>query len=318
VYVGLPGVRLAAVCDVEPAARLGLHPGIRDVPFFQESHQLLECCDLVSIATPTSTHRTVATPFLERGVPVLLEKPISSSLPDALTLVEAAEKHGTLFQVGHIEEFNPVVEACLPYVGPIRFIEAHRMSGFSGRSLDTDVVCDLMIHDLDLVLSWIDSDVAHVHAVGVPVLSRQIDLASARLEFANGSVANFTASRVSFTAQRRMRLFTLDRYVRMDFTARNAEFAERVVHPEGSVSLNLKPIAVSDQEPLKRELESFVGCVLHGSPPRVGGRRALRALELALLIRQQAVEHAASWEPFPAGSPHPNPSPADAGEGLSD
>ena len=170
------------------------------------------------------------------------------------------------------------------------------MANFSGRSLDIDVICDLMIHDLDLVLQWVGAEVSAINAVGVPVLSGQMDMASARIEFENGAVANLTASRVSFTPQRRMRLFTPARYLRLDFVDRSVECIERSTGPDGTISIEPRAVKVPTDEPLRRELESFAADARFGRPPRVGGGRALRALELANQIRTQAEERARKWE----------------------
>jgi predicted dehydrogenase len=295
-YADMPGLRLSALCDTRAAARLDLGAELEEVPFFTELQDLMEVCDLVSVVTPTHTHLEVAGACVRRGLDVLVEKPIASTMEEGRALVALAEESGCLLQIGHIEEFNPVVEACRDLVQRPRYIEAHRMSSFSGRSLDIDVICDLMIHDLDLVLQWIASDVAAIHAVGVPVLSPEIDMASARVEFVDGTVANLTASRVSSRPQRRMRLFTADRYLRLDFSDRTVECLERTLSADGSANIVARPVEVKAHDPLRCEVESFVECVRTREAPRVGGVRALRALDLALAIRAQSEERARRWE----------------------
>jgi predicted dehydrogenase len=293
IYAQIPSVDLAALCDTRPEAQHELAPELREIPFFRAPEDLLGHVDIVSIVTPTSTHAALGRVFLENRVPVLVEKPLSASVEEGATLVEAAERTGTLLQVGHVEEFNPALEAARPWLGRPLFVEAHRMGAFSGRSLDVDVACDLMIHDLDLVLEWVGAEPILVHAVGVPVLSSRADMASVRLEFACGTVASLTASRVSFTPQRRIRLFLPERYLRLDFLERSAQCVERRLEPDGTASIQAVPIEVGPDEPLRREIESFVEAVATGGEPRVGGRRALRALKLAISIRTQIDERAA-------------------------
>lgn len=295
IYSNLAGIELKALCDVVPSTRQNLADSLKEIDFFEHVQDLVDRVDVVSIVTPTSTHLEVARPFLERGRAVLVEKPIASTVKEGREMVELAEARGALLQVGHIEEFNPVLESCRELIQRPRYFESHRLGGFSGRSVDIDVVCDLMIHDLDLLLEWVGSDPQLVHAVGIPVLSGQTDMASVRIEFGNGAVANLTASRVSLKPQRRMRMFMKDRYLKLDFLERSVECVDRKVEPDGGVSIEPREVKVAEDEPLRLELESFVRSAREGEAPRVGGRRALRALELALTIREQTERRVARW-----------------------
>ncbi len=282
IYSQMPGIELSGVVDIHDGAFKNLELGPGKVSFHHSIESLLRSrIDLVSIATPTSTHRPVAIPFLRRQIPVLLEKPIAATQADAQVLVEEADATKTILQIGHVEEFNPALEACRHLIEKPRFIEAHRLGAFSGRSLDVDVVADLMIHDLDFVLHWMGEKPNLVHAIGIPVLSSRIDMASVRLEFPGGSIANLTASRVSLRPQRRFRLFMKNRYVRIDFLERSVECAERRQNNEGVPEIKPVCLEVQEGEPLKREIESFVDTVRKKAAPRVNGRRALAALSLA-------------------------------------
>lgn len=241
----------------------------------------------VSVAVPTSRHATVGIPLLEGGVDILVEKPIASDLESAGDLVSAAERSGRILQVGHLERFNPIVEAATAAVTLPLFFEVHRMSPFSPRSLDIDVVLDLMIHDLDIVQALVDSKIAQVDASGLSVISKQTDIANARIQFENGCVANLAASRVSTEKIRKLRFFQPREYVSLDYVSRQGV---RIGLDQAN-QLQVRPLARDEGEPLQRQLRSFLNCVRDRSEPRVNGRDGLEALRLALRIRKAIDEH---------------------------
>jgi predicted dehydrogenase len=243
--------------------------------------------DAVTIAVPTEQHRDVALPFLERGVAVLVEKPMARSLAEAYELVAAARASGAMLAVGHTERHNPAVAAVLPLVTSPRFIEVHRLGAFPDRSLDIDVVFDLMIHDLDIILALVGSDVESIEAVGVPVLTPRYDIANARLRFAGGCIANVTASRISKERVRKIRFFQPDAYISIDYAAQEVE-GWRLVRRDGTrPSIEGGPLPVDRDEPLRREIADFVRAVRTSSAPLVDGEAGLRALTLATRIAEK-------------------------------
>jgi len=225
--------------------------------------------------------------LIEAGIDVLVEKPIAADLASARRLVEAAESRGRVLQVGHLERFNPAVTALTGLVRLPLFFEVHRLSPFTPRSLDVDVVLDLMIHDIDVVLSLVGLMPEEIHAAGISILTPKVDIANVRLAFPNGCVANLTASRVSTERVRKLRLFQPHQYISIDY-ARQDVFSLAVT-PDRGISSN--PVPVEKDEPLRLELESFFDCVETRAAPRVGGRDACRALEVALAIAARIEEH---------------------------
>ncbi len=279
----LPGVELAAVVDInqaraeEVAAANGARALMRPT-------SLIGHIDAVSIAVPTEQHLAVALPFLNAGIPVLVEKPMARSLDEADAMIAAAARSGVALAVGQTERFNPAVEAARPMLRDPRFIEVHRLGTFPERSLDIDVVFDLMIHDLDVVLSLVPSEVESIEAVGVPVLTGRVDIANARLRFANGCIANLTASRISRDRVRKIRFFQPAAYVSIDYAAQKVEMY-RLVKGEGpKPSIDGGDVPVANEEPLKRELVDFIEAVKTGRAPTVDGAQGRRALELATRI----------------------------------
>ena len=250
--------------------------------------------DAVTIAVPTESHLHVALPFLERGTAVLVEKPVARDEAGAQRMIEAAARSGAVFAVGHTERYNPAVAAVRPLIDHPRFIEVHRLGTFPDRSLDIDVVFDLMIHDLDVVLSIVPSEVTSLEAVGVAVLTQKPDIANARLKFASGCIANVTASRISRDRVRKIRLFQRDSYISVDYAAQEAE-RWRLVRTNGAMpAIDGGKIEISHEEPLKRELADFVAAVHDKRAPGVTGADGLRALQLAQRItdamqRQEAL-----------------------------
>ena len=296
-------VRLAAVADVDSsrakALALESGPGIRALG---DLKQLISegGIQAASITVPTVRHMEVAGALMEAGVDVLIEKPLAATLGEADKLISLAQQHGRVAQVGHLERFNPAVQATFPLVTRPMFFEVHRLSVFSPRSLDVDVVLDLMIHDLDIVLALAESPVKEVRAVGLPILSRQVDIANVRLEFESGCVANLTASRVSTEKVRKLRFFQPQQYISVDYTrqdvlvftvaASTAPFAAAVPGAPGSPIQVGKP-SVQAQEPLQAELRAFVHAVRHRSQPLVGLPDGRRALALALDIQATMRAH---------------------------
>jgi predicted dehydrogenase len=249
-----------------------------------DSASLAGRVDGVIVATPTASHAEVARPFLESGVAVLVEKPMARSLTEADDLVRVAGAHGAILAVGHTERFNPAVAAARPLLTSPRFIEVHRLGAFPDRSLDIDVVFDLMIHDLDVVLSILDSPVAAIDAVGVPVLTPKIDIANVRLRFESGCIANLTASRISRDRTRKIRFFQPDSYVAIDYASQEVEVWRLVRQAAGLPTIDGGPMPVTSAEPLRRELEDFVDAVRRRRAPAVTGHDGRRALALAQQI----------------------------------
>ncbi len=244
--------------------------------------EFADLIDAASVATPTSSHFAVARPLLERGKHLLIEKPITENTPHASELARLAAQNRLILQVGHVERFNPVLSALEARLTHPRFIEAHRLSPYPDRSTDIGVVLDLMIHDLEIILHLVQSPVRSIDAVGVPVLSRREDIANARLRFENGCVANVTSSRISPERMRKIRVFQEDAYLSLDYEKQSGEIYRR---ESGKILRDKVPI--EREEPLQRELASFVECASTGREPRVSGFQATAALELAVEITRQ-------------------------------
>jgi predicted dehydrogenase len=276
----LPGVALVAVVDTNRARAEAIAAASSTRAAF-DSRELAGLVDAVTVAVPTELHRDIALPFLQAGVPVLVEKPIARSLFEADELIAAAADASVALAVGHTERFNPAVAAARPLLSDPRFIEVHRLGTFPERSLDIDVVFDLMIHDLDVVLSLINSDVESLEAVGVPVVTNRVDIANARLRFANGCIANLTASRISRERVRKIRFFQSEAYLSIDYAAQKVE-VWRLLKGAGPIpSIEGGELQVGNEEPLKRELADFVDAVVSRRAPKVTGEAGRRALALA-------------------------------------
>jgi predicted dehydrogenase len=278
----MDGVALVGVCDVNRARadEIGTKFG---APAFSEARELVGRVDAVTVAVPTVAHLDVGLPFLHAGVATLIEKPIAPSVADADRLVEAAERGGAMLATGHTERFNPAVAAALPIISGPRFIEIHRLGTFPERSLDIDVIFDLMIHDLDLLLRVVGSEVTSIEAVGVNVLTAKADIANARLRFASGCIANLTASRISRERVRKARFFQNDAYVSIDYAAQELEVFRLVKNGPRPIIHGGK-VDVVNEEPLRRELADFVEAVRSGRQPGVTGRDGRLALELATRV----------------------------------
>jgi predicted dehydrogenase len=286
IAAALDGVTLAAVVDKIPERASEVAASSR-TKGLTDSRELLGEVDAVTIAVPTELHREIAMPFLERGIGVLVEKPMARSLAEADEMIAAARASGATLAVGHTERYNPAVAAVMPLVTSPRFIEVHRLGVFPDRSLDIDVVFDLMIHDLDVILSLVRSEVASVEAVGVPVLTPKYDIANARLRFASGCIANVTASRISKDRVRKIRFFQPDAYLSIDYAAQEVE-GWRLVKADGAKpKIEGGQLPVQRDEPLRVEIADFVRAVRERSAPRVDGAAGRRALELATAIAEK-------------------------------
>ncbi len=235
--------------------------------------------DIATVAVPTVAHRSVGCELMEKGVHILMEKPIADSLDDARVLIETSKKYNKILQVGHIERFNPVMKELEVRLNEPRFIEAHRLSPFPNRSIDIGVVLDLMIHDLEIILHLVNSPIVSVDAVGVAVMTSREDIANARIRFENGCVANVTSSRISPERMRKIRVFQGDCYLSLDYQEQSAS-----MYRMGDAGIEKVEVNVEKDEPLKLELASFVECAKAGATPQVSGQQGAAALDLALEI----------------------------------
>ena len=284
IYAELPGVDLAAVADISEGRRREVAARLR-VPAVADYQSLLGKVDAVSVAVPTAIHHEIARAFLLAGSDVLVEKPITRTLAQADDLVAVAGRAGRILQVGHSERYNGAVQALATQVKDPGFIEVHRMGPFPGRGTDVDVVLDLMIHDIDIILTLVKSPVTSVSAVGVPVVSDQVDIANARVEFASGCVANITASRVTGERVRKIRVFQRDTSFVLDYANQELHLF-RQVDGEGPGKSRLARIEVpvARVEPLRQELLDFVASVRTRRPPMVSGEAGREAVALATQI----------------------------------
>ncbi len=262
--------------------------------FFTNWRDLLGKVDIVSVVTPTETHCEIACAFLENGVHVLVEKPIASTLAEADKMIAVAKSSGAKLMVGQLERFNPAMVALRPHVTRPLYFEIHRVSPFPNRSLDVDVVLDVMIHDLDAV-QWLvgeDVKVSAIHAVGIPVISDKVDAANARIEFENGAVANITASRIGTEKIRKTRFYQTNSYVVLDYATKFASvtsLAPNAVYPLLGIKINR--LEINDVEPLRAEIEAFIDSVVTDQPPPVTGEDGRRALALAVGVLEKIEAH---------------------------
>ena len=288
IYQRMPGVELVGVVDTheEAARKVAEECGCEA---WTDIDAIIDKIDAVSIVVPTGLHLEVAKPFLEKNIHMLLEKPVAPSYEESKQLVELAEKSGVVFQVGHLERYNAGVMALAERAKQPRFIEVHRLGPFVARATDVDVVTDLMIHDIDIVLELVDSKIADISAMGVPVITDHVDIANARIVFENGAVANVTASRVSAKKFRRIRVFERDHYYGLDYTdqkLQSAHAGEKASEGEWP-DIVTEDIDIEPRPPLDAELEDFIYNVRTGSKPLVGGRVGLEALRVALLVKEK-------------------------------
>jgi predicted dehydrogenase len=286
-YAVLPDSRLVAVVDARAEARdrVAAEVGCRAVADF---HEILDEVDAVSIATPTPLHFPIADECLRRGVHVLVEKPVTETPEQARSLIDSAARHGRILQVGHLERFNAAILALAGTLGTPRFIESHRLAPFKERGTDVNVVLDLMIHDIDLIQSLVGAPIESIDAVGASVFSAGLDIANARIRYANGCVANTTASRVSMKMERKLRLFQDDAYVSIDLQQKVLTIVRK---PPSGASVTPGQVVIEERsydqgDALRLEIEAFLKAIREGRPPVVSGEDGLRALETAIRITE--------------------------------
>jgi predicted dehydrogenase len=264
----------AIASEVEQNLKLRRYPSVEALA------AEIECA---VVATPTTSHYAVARELLERGADVLIEKPITARVEDARDLISLARDRNRIIQVGHVERYNPAIDAIASYLGDVRYVECERLGVFVGRSLDIDVLLDLMIHDLNLVLSLLKQRVVEIRAVGVPVLTSKVDITNVRLELENGAVANLTASRVSQDRVRKVRFFSSDSYISVDTKEQEVK-GYRLTEARTIQPID---IVVEKKEPLRAELEAFLACVRDRSRPIVSGEDGLEAVDLAMRVAEE-------------------------------
>jgi predicted dehydrogenase len=284
-YATLPQSQLVAVVDNDEAARsrVAAELGCRAVASHAE---VLGAVDAVSIATPTPSHYAIARDCLAHGLHVLVEKPVTETPGQARELIELAERKGRVLQVGHLERFNPAIRALEGTLGTPRFVESHRLAPFRERGTDVNVVLDLMIHDIDLIQSIVRAPVASIDAVGTSVFSPGLDIANARIRYANGCVANTTASRVSMKTERKLRLFQDDAYISIDLQQKLLTIVRKPPAGSGATlgQVSIEERSYEQGDALQQEIEAFLDSIRDGRPPVVSGADGLRALETALAI----------------------------------
>ncbi len=283
--------KFVGVCDAneENARTIGEK---NNCDFYTDWRDLLDKVDTVSIVTPTETHAEIACAFLEKGINVLVEKPFAKTLAEADLMIAAAEKSGAKLMVGHLERFNPAMVALKPHVTNPLYFEIHRVSPFPNRSLDVDVVLDVMIHDLDAIQWLVGAQVSEIHAVGIPVISDKVDAANARIEFENGAVANITASRIGTEKIRKTRFYQTNSYVVLDYGTKFASVTSlnpEAAHPLLGISINR--LTVEDKEPLRAEIEAFLDCIINDKTPPITAEDGRRALSLALGVLEKIEAH---------------------------
>jgi predicted dehydrogenase len=290
-YARMEDVELVGVADTDVqqgrkiADQFGTH-------FFSNYQELIGLVDAVSVVVPTQHHYSISREFLNAGVDLLIEKPVTMHLAEADALIQLADQKGCIIQVGHLERFNPAVKALDGIVHDPRFIESHRLSIFKDRGTDVSVVLDLMIHDIDIIMTFVQAPIRTIHAAGIAVVSSHVDIANARIEFLNGCVANVTASRISAKNERKFRLFQKEAYISVDFANRGIT----LVKPDRGNTTGMIPGMTIEQhsfeqaDALDDELRSFIGCVRKRTRPQVTGLMGRDALRIALEIMDQ-IQH---------------------------
>lgn len=281
IYRETKGCQLVAVCDTDKSKLDEVSRHLR-VPGFTDYKELFGKVDAISVATPTKSHYLVASEFLKQKIHCLVEKPFAPDLQEADSLIEIAQKNDLILQVGHIERFNSAFAATLKLIKEPKFIECHRLSPFPNRSLDVGVVLDIMIHDIDIVLGLVNPEIKQIESVGINVLTQFEDIANVRITFQNGCVANLTASRISDEVMRKIRIFQPDTYISLDY-----KDAKAVVYKKSGMSITKEHLPIEKEQPLQKELQSFVNCVLNHQQPLVSGVVAREALAVALEIQDQ-------------------------------
>jgi len=281
VYKNLANANLVAVCDINPQRLKSVSKelGVKGYLSYKKLFPLVEA---VSIAVPARLHYQIAYDFLKQNIHVLVEKPFVLNLKEADNLIELSKKNKLILQVGHIERFNSAFCATVKLIKDVRFIECHRLSYFSKRGLDVGVVMDLMIHDIDIVLGLVKSEIVSIEAVGTNVLTPFEDIANARIRFKNDCICNLTASRISDEIVRKIRIFLKDAYISLDY-----KNEEAFIYKRKKSSIVKKPLPIEKEEPLKKEIASFLDCITYKKTPLVSGEIAKDALKVALMIQKK-------------------------------
>lgn len=280
-YQKLTSCSLIGVCDVNPAHLDKIRQEL-NVPAYSDYRQLFGKADAVSICVPTNLHYAIAAEFLKQKTHALVEKPFTASLKEADALIKLAKKNKLVLQVGHVERFNSAFSATQKIIKEPKFIECHRLSPFPHRSLDVGAVLDIMIHDIDIILGLVPSKIKKIESVGVNVLTKFEDIANSRITFKNGCVANLTSSRVSDEVMRKIRIFQEDTYISLDYKEAKAS-----VYRRSNAQITKEDLPIEKEEPLPKELESFIDCVREHKEPLVSGPVAREALAVALEIQNQ-------------------------------
>ena len=285
-YAASAKAQLVAVADIDGARakEIGAAVGAEAVADYRALLGQVQC---VSIAVPTRMHYQVARDAIAAGVDVLVEKPLTADIAEARDLVAMANQQRVILQVGHLERFNPAIRRLESVVNEPKFVECHRLAPFVERGTDVNVVLDLMIHDIDVIASLVRSPVERVEAVGVPVLTEKPDIANARIKFANGCIANVTASRVSLKRERKVRFFQPDAYISIDYDQRRAQIYHKPAPGAGWLDIRAENIEITEGDALADEIDSFLDCVAERKAPLVGGEEALIALDIASMISRQ-------------------------------
>lgn len=285
-YAASAKAALVGVVDIDKARATEVASSVA-VPAFTDYRELFGRVQCVSIAVPTRLHYQVARDFIDAGIDVLVEKPLTADIGEAQELVRAAQANNVLLQVGHLERFNPAIRRLEGVIRDPKFVECHRLAPFVERGTDVDVVLDLMIHDIDVIASLVRSPVERVEAVGVPVLTDKPDIANARIKFANGCIANVTSSRVSLKRERKIRFFQPDAYISIDYDQRRAQIFYKPAPGASWLDIRNETVEIKESDALADEIESFLDCVANRRVPLVGGAEGLRALEIASTISSQ-------------------------------
>ena len=285
-YAASAKAHLVGVVDIDQT-RANEIAGTVGVPAFMDYRALFGRVQCVSVAVPTRFHYQVARDFIEAGIDVLVEKPLTADIAEARALVDAAGSRGVILQVGHLERFNPAIRRLEGIIKEPKFVECHRLAPFVERGTDVDVVLDLMIHDIDVIASLVRSEVQRVEAVGVPVLTDKPDIANARIKFVNGCIANVTSSRVSLKRERKIRFFQPDAYISIDYDQRRAQIYHKPAPGASWLDIRAENLEIKDGDALADEIDSFLDCVRARTLPLVGGADGLRALEIASMISAQ-------------------------------
>lgn len=281
IYKEIENCSLVGVCDVDKT-RLQEVSKTLDVPGYVNYEELFGKVDAVSVSVPTKLHYKVANNFLKTNIHTLVEKPFTPSLEEADSLIKIAEDNNLILQVGHIERFNSAFAATQKIIKSPKFIECHRLSPFPNRSLDVGAVLDIMIHDIDIILGLVNSKIKRIESVGINVLTKFEDIANSRITFENGCVANLTASRISDEVMRKIRIFQENTYISLDYKE-----AKACVYRKGLLKITKEDLPIEKEQPLQKELESFIDCVINHKDPLVSGVVAREALKVALEIQDQ-------------------------------